>query len=286
MDDRVVPLAEAAEESAFGGKAVSLGVAIRAGLPVPPGVALSTTMVDRVASGDRAAIDAILASPYIPDVRLAVRSSAVGEDSADASFAGQHATKLNVRRTAIHSAVHIVWASARTEAALAYRTRKGLPPHPKIGTVVQVLIEPVAAGVLFTRDPITGADERTIEAAWGLGEAVVSGIVSPDRARLSRGGDVLDFEIGDKDVKIWYSSDEGDGTTETAVDEALRGIACVDESHLAALNELADRCERVWGPALDLEWALGGDGTVYLLQCRPITTLRGPAQGGDDAPGS
>jgi pyruvate,water dikinase len=85
---------------------------------------------------------------------------------------------------------------------------------------------------------------------------------------------VLDFEIGDKDVKIWY--DEGDGTTETAVEEALRSVPCVDDTHLSQLNELADRCQRVWGPALDLEWALGGDGNIYLLQCRPITTLSGP----------
>ena len=272
MDDRLVPLAEAADESAFGGKAVSLGAAIRAGLPVPPGVALGTTMVDRVAAGEPSAIDAILTSSHIPDARLAVRSSAVGEDSADASFAGQHATRLNVRKPNIHQAVHVVWASARTEAALAYRARKGLPPHPKIATVVQMLVEPVAAGVLFTRNPITGADERMIEASWGLGEAVVSGIVVPDRARLSPRGTVLDFEIADKDVKVWY--DDGDGTVEMPVDEALRGAPCLDETHLSQLNELAERCQRVWGPALDLEWALGGDGSIYLLQCRPITTLR------------
>ena len=274
MDDRLVPLAEAAEESAFGGKAVSLGAAIRAGLPVPPGIALGTAMVERVASGDESAIDAILMSPHIPDVRLAVRSSAVGEDSADASFAGQHATRLNIRKPNIPQSVQVVWASARTEAARSYRTSKGLPPHPKIATVVQMLVEPVAAGVLFTRNPITGADERLIEASWGLGEAVVSGIVVPDRARLSPQGTVLDFEIGDKDVKIWY--DEGDGTTETAVEEALRSVPCVDDTHLSQLTELADRCQRVWGPALDLEWALGGDGNIYLLQCRPITTLSGP----------
>jgi len=271
MDDRLVPLADAAEESAFGGKAVSLGAAIRAGLPVPPGVALGTTMVERVASGDQSAIDAIVVSPHIPDGRLAGRSSAVGEDSADASFAGQHATRLNVRKPNVHRAVHTVWISARTDAALAYRARKGLPPHPKIATVVQLLIEPVAAGVLFTRNPITGADERMIEASWGLGEAVVSGIVVPDRVRLSPQGRMLDFEIGDKDVKIWY--DEGDGTTETPVEEALRSVPCIDEEHLTQLNELADRCQREWGSALDLEWALGSDGSIYLLQCRPITAL-------------
>src|SRR5690349_12853072 len=141
MHDRVVPLADAVDEGSFGGKAVSLGAAVRAGLPVPPGVAVGTTMVNRVAAGDQAAIETILGSTHIPDARLAVRSSAVGEDSADASFAGQHATKLNVRKAAVHQAVHLVWASARTDSALAYRARKKLPPEPRIAAVVQLLVE-------------------------------------------------------------------------------------------------------------------------------------------------
>ena len=274
MDDRVVPLAEAFDEAAFGGKAVSLGAAVRAGLAVPPGAAVGTAMVSRMAAGDHAAIRAVLESPHIPDARLAVRSSAVGEDSADASFAGQHATKLNVRRTAVHEAVQVVWASARTESALAYRARKGLPPHPKIGAVVQMLVDPVAAGVLFTRNPITGADELLIEASWGLGEAVVNGIVVPDRARLSPAGSVLEFVVGDKDVKIGYG--DGDGTSEVPVEPSLRQAACISEAHLGALRDLAERCARVWGSGLDIEWALGGNDTIYLLQCRPITTLGGP----------
>lgn len=271
MDDRVVPLAHAVDEAAFGGKAVSLGAAVRAGLPVPPGAAVGTAMVNRVAEGDQAAIEAVLASPHIPDERLAVRSSAVGEDSADASFAGQHATKLNVRKATVRHAVHVVWASARTESALAYRMRKGLPAHPRIAAVVQMLVEPIAAGVLFTRNPITGANERLIEASWGLGEAVVNGIIVPDRARLSPAGSVLEFEVGDKDVKIWY--DQADGTAEVPVDPSLRQAPCIGDAHLAALHDLAERCARVWGDALDIEWALGGDDTIYLLQCRPITTL-------------
>lgn len=271
MDDRLVPLADASEESVFGGKAVSLGAAIRAGLPVPPGVALGAVLVDRIASGDSAALN-LLATPDIPDARLAVRSSAVGEDSADASFAGQHATRLNVRKGSVHDAVRVVWGSARTDAALAYRARKGLPMQPKIGAVVQQLIEPIAAGVLFTRNPLTGADERMIEASWGLGEAVVSGLVVPDRIRLSPRGALLECVVGEKDVKIWY--DEGDGTSEVPVADALRTQPCLAETHLAVLNDLADRCRHVWGADLDLEWALGGDETIYLLQCRPITTLR------------
>ena len=274
MDDRVVPLAEAVDEAAFGGKAVSLGAAIRAGLPVPPGAAVGTAMVNRVAERDTAAVRAVLSSPYIPDGRLAVRSSAVGEDSAEASFAGQHATKLNVRKAAVHEAVQVVWASARTESALAYRVRKGLPALPKIAAVVQMLVDPVAAGVLFTRNPITGDNELLIEASWGLGEAVVNGIVVPDRVRMSPPGRVLEFVVGDKDVKI--SHGEGDGTSEVPVEPSLRQSACINEAHLAALHDLAERCARVWRSDLDIEWALGGDDTIYLLQCRPITTLGGP----------
>jgi pyruvate,water dikinase len=111
-----------------------------------------------------------------------------------------------------------------------------------------------------------------IEASWGLGEAVVSGLVVPDRARLSPQGRVIEFEVGEKDLMIWY--DGADGTVETPVDAALRNAPCLSETHLAVLHDLADRCRRVWGADLDIEWALGGDDSIYLLQCRPITTLR------------
>jgi pyruvate,water dikinase len=269
-DHAVVALAEAHREASFGGKAVSLGAALRAGLPVPPGAALGAALVDRVAAGDAAAVGALLASPHVPPARLAVRSSAVGEDSAGASFAGQHATKLNVTAPRLRDAVRAVWASARTESALAYRSRRGLPAEPRIGVVVQALLEPIAAGVLFTRNPLTGADERVIEAAWGLGEAVVNGAVVPDRARIDAGGRVIEHVPGEKDVKIWYG--EGDGTIELPVDPELRRAACLTEAHLRALHALAERCGRIWGPALDLEWALAPPDTIYLLQCRPITT--------------
>jgi pyruvate,water dikinase len=271
MGDLVVALHEAHHEATYGGKAVSLGAAIRAGLPVPPGAAIGTDMVDRAMAGDAAAVSALMTSPHVPASRLAVRSSAVGEDSAGASFAGQHATRLNVRKPQLLDALRIVWESARTESALAYRQRNGLPAEPRMGVVVQMLVEPVAAGVLFTRHPISGADERLIEAAWGLGEAVVNGSVVPDRFRLAADGRVLEAVPGDKDIKVWYG--EGDGTIEVAVDPELRQKRCLTDGHLSALHALSDRCMRVWGSHLDLEWALGEDGTMYLLQCRPITTL-------------
>ena len=267
----IVALGDAHRESAYGGKAASLASAIRAGLPVPPGAAVGAALVDRAAAGDSAAGDAVLSSPHVPSARLAVRSSAIGEDSAGASFAGQHATKLNVTRTQLLDALRVVWASARSASALAYRERKGLPREPRMGVVVQQLVEPVAAGVLFTRNPLTGADERFIEAAWGLGEAVVNGAVVPDRIRIDAHGRVLDATPGEKDLKIWYG--EGDGTIELPVEPALRRVLCLTDAQLAALNDLAARCQRAWGPNLDLEWAVAADGSVFLLQCRPITTL-------------
>jgi pyruvate,water dikinase len=271
----VVSLAAAHHEATFGGKAVSLGAAIRAGLPVPPGVALAAALVDELATGVAAITDVLDALDEVPAARLAVRSSAVGEDSRDTSFAGQHATKLNVSRAAVAEAVRVVWESARSESALAYRARQGLAAAPQIGAVVQMLVEPRAAGVLFTRNPVSGADERMIEAAWGLGEAVVSGAVLPDRFRLDKDGGVIEAVPGEKDVKVWYG--QGEGTVEIAVPPELHHEPCVTAAELGSLHELAERCCCVWGPHLDIEWALGEDRRVYLLQCRPITTLRGRA---------
>jgi len=111
-----------------------------------------------------------------------------------------------------------------------------------------------------------------IEAAWGLGEAVVNGAVIPDRYRLDARGRVIECAPGEKDVKMWYG--DGDGTIELPVAPELRSVPCLHSGQVDALNALAERCMRLWGPALDIEWALGPDGGVYLLQCRPITTLR------------
>ena len=157
----VVPLAEAHDHSVFGSKAVGLGDATRGGLPVPPGVALSGPVVDAVASGEDDAIKQVaesvdgLAGPF------AVRSSAVGEDTADASFAGQHITLLNVCSPSdVTDAVREIWWSANSDSAITYRQRNGLFVRPSVGVVVQALLDPEVAGVMFTTNPINGADER------------------------------------------------------------------------------------------------------------------------------
>lgn len=266
---RLVGLAEAGDESRFGGKAVSLGRSLRDGLPVPDGIALDVDTVDEVArigAGASASCEEMLRAL---GGRVAVRSSAIGEDARDASFAGQHTTVLNAASAeALIHAIGEVRTSAHTASALAYRARMNIPGAPRIAVVVQRLVDADCAGVLFTRNPTTGARERIIEAAWGLGESVVSGAVVPDSYRLDPDGRVLERSIGEKHIALRLHA--GGGTTEVAVDDARAHAAVLTDSALAALHQLTLRCEAVFGMDLDIEWAFEGD-RLFLLQCRAIT---------------
>jgi len=265
----IASLHEALPEADFGGKAAQLGQAHQKGLPVPPAWALSTAFVDRVVAGDEAAIEQLVKAFQELGGPVAVRSSGIGEDSASASFAGQHATELNVRsREGLLEAVHKVHGSARTEAALAYRKRLGVSLEPRMGIVVQRLVEADRAGVLFTRNPTTGADERVIEATWGLGEAVVAGLVTPDHYRVARGGRVLERRAGEKDLAILWSEDGG--TEEVPVEGDRIEALCLGDAEIAALDALASACEAAFGGSQDLEWAFAGE-RLYLLQRRAIT---------------
>jgi len=266
---QVVPLEKAQDIALFGSKAVGLGQAIRDGLPVPPGVALSGDIVEAVAAGDENAIKQVIRQATPLGGPLAVRSSAVDEDGAGASFAGQHLTLLNVPSAEdLGGALSEIWWSANSDSAITYRQRVGLFIRPSVGVVVQALLNPDTAGVMFTRNPVTGADERVIEASWGLGEAVVAGLVIPDHYRIDRAGQVLERKPGYK--KIAVRSAPNGGTVEEKVPPELVERLCLDDDHLGALSRLAARCEQVYGPARDIEWALAS-GTIYLLQCRAIT---------------
>jgi hypothetical protein len=271
----IVPLADADTEELYGAKAVGLGDALRAGLPVPPGVALPGPAVDAIAAGEVSATTALLRAVEDLPTPLAVRSSAVGEDSAGASFAGQHITVLNVPSAGgVEEAVRSVWWSANSDSAITYRQRLGVVARPSVGVVVQSLLQPESAGVMFTRNPITGADERMIEASWGLGEAVVSGRVIPDSFRVTRSGDVLDRRPGLKRFAVRSAPDGG--THDEDVEPQLVETLCLDDEQLTALSVLAADCERVYGEERDIEWAFAS-GRLYLLQCRALTTTAGAA---------
>ena len=264
----VVPLTEALDERSFGGKAVQLGAAIRAGLPVPGGFAVSAELVDLRAAGAAPPLADALGELAFP---VAVRSSGVGEDSAGASFAGQHATHLNVRcPDDVDAAVRSLWESARSESALAYRRRLGLCGEPRIAAVLQPLVAADVAGVMFTRNPLTGGDDLLIEASWGLGEVVVAGRVIPDRYRVSRTGDVLERAPGRKDVAVEPLA-EG-GTSVRELDPTRAAALCLDDDRLGRLAALGSDTERVFGGPQDVEWAFEG-GALHLLQSRPVTRL-------------
>jgi pyruvate,water dikinase len=265
----IIPLAHAEDTDALGGKAAQLGHALRAGLPVPPGLALTSSFVSRVVAEDALARQQLLNAFAQLAQPVAVRSSAIGEDSEGASFAGQHATLLNVRTpNALLEAVARVHASARTEAAFGYRQRLGLPLEPRMGIVVQVLVAADCSGVLFSRHPISGADERVVEAAWGLGESVVAGLVTPDNYRMARGGRVLARTLGDKDLAIVW--DEGGGTSEVEVETQRASMLCLSDAQLLRLDQLASQCEAAFGGTQDLEWSFAQD-ELFLLQRRAIT---------------
>ena len=264
-----VPLDRAIGESTYGGKAVNLAVALRAGLPVPPGFALSTDAVDSIVVGDPDTVSLLHDAFATLGGPVAVRSSAVGEDSLSASFAGQYTTRLNVSdESDLVAAVHEVWESSRSEAARQYRGRLGLTGNAAMGVVMQKLVVPDIAGVLFTRNPITESDERVIEACWGLGEAVVMGMVTPDRYRVSRQGEVLERTPGRKDRMVLPRP--GGDTEEVIVVPERVHAHCLDDGQLVALHELASRCEAIAGTARDIEWAFAA-GELYLLQHRAVT---------------
>jgi len=269
---RPAALIDAGDVGQFGGKAASLARSLQAGLPVPPGFALGTAFVDAIFDGHSEAVSQLrtdfarLAGP------CAVRSSAIGEDSEGASFAGQHITVLNVRHEEhVVDAVLQVRASAHTDSARAYRRTLGMDETPRVGVVVQRMIEPDCAGVMFTKNPLNGSDERVIEASWGLGEAVVAGVVVPDNYVMDEQGRVLRRTAGEKDLALRGSPDGG--TVEESVPEELVTALCLSDQMLTSLHDLAVQCESVFGKGLDLEWAFA-EGTLYLLQCRAITRNR------------
>jgi pyruvate, water dikinase len=273
--DVLIPLGSRIDAHVYGGKAARLSEALCAGLPVPPGFALHPDFVVRSAQSnllpnERAALEHAL-TPF-KDGAVAVRSSAIGEDGASASFAGQHASCLNVRGLdEVLSAIASVWASGQTESARRYRARMSIAGEPRVAIIVQALVPAEVAGVLFTIDPVSGSGERWMgEASWGLGEAVVGGLVTPDRYVIARTGELLERELGRKDVAM--VADENGGTRESAIDDPARiQGACLDKEALVRLAELGAACEGLFGAHQDIEWALSS-GTLSLLQCRPVTS--------------
>ena len=212
------------------------------------------------------------------ELAVAVRSSATAEDLPGLSFAGQYDSYLNVRgESALLAAVRRCWASLWTARAISYRLRNGVDQHAvAMAVVVQRMVRSEASGVIFTANPTTGdRDELVINASFGLGEAVVSGDVTPDRYVLSKSGrGVKEFSIGAKESMVVPADGaNGQGTRIEEVAGPQRTEQALPFSLLRELSGLALRVERVNdGVPQDIEWAVA-EGRCWLLQARPMTAL-------------
>jgi pyruvate,water dikinase len=195
------------------------------------------------------------------------------EDSASSSFAGQHDTYLDISRIdAVADAVQRCWNSVKSERALEYRRHQGLSADgASLAVLVQQFVPADISGIVFSANPVTGShDESIINASWGLGESIVSGTVTPDQY-IVRNFDlsILDSQISDKHV---MTVPVDGGTSEVDVPLDRRYLPVLDEGQIASIVRLALALQEAMGWPVDVEWAYRG-ADLYLLQCRPITTL-------------
>ena len=297
----------------FGGKSSSLGELLAAGIPVPPGFAVSTSAflafveeaglagtiaramshvspddVDSVGAASHAIGEAMRSAP-VPDALrdevarrydelgeppVAVRSSALGEDGQDATFAGQQETYLWVRGAdRVCDAMRDCWASLYSGPAISYRARLG-QDDAAMGVVVQLMVDAAVSGVLFTCNPVTGDPSMVaVNASWGLGLAVVGGEVTPDDYLVSKvTGEVVREHVHEKDVE-YVPDAQGRGAVRVDVPAERRTQRCLDDDSLRALVDTGRRIESYFGSHQDVEWALARDGALFVLQSRPVTAL-------------
>lgn len=303
-----------------GGKGANLGEMIAAGFPVPPGFVVTAEayldamehagLRDELAEHARRAgeltpeelaeaarnarasvsacsLPASLADDVLgrldalgPDVRVAVRSSATAEDSTDTSFAGMNETFTNVRGADLLARITDCWASLFGERVAAYRVDRGLFDEPAIAVVVEQMVASDRSGVMFTVDPAERG-HIVIEAAFGLGEVVVSGRVEPDTYHVDRATQTLrDVRIGCQSVRITTGPD-GDVLEELDESDGWRRVLTDDE--IVQVANLGLAIEQHYGSPQDVEWAFVGD-RLFIVQSRPLTTLEPSTVGPSETP--
>jgi pyruvate,water dikinase len=300
---------EAASSAEVGGKAWNLLRVAKAGFPVPRFWIVPRAEFDRVVDGCRETIDralgagfpgdpraaaevigaAIAASPVPPELiselmrvlpprgLFAVRSSAIGEDSHEHSFAGVFDSVLNVPRDGVAEAIGRVWVSAFSARALSYRHRKGLAPgDAATAVIVQEMVQPVCAGVLFTRDPHDGARRMVISAGLGLGQGVVADAVETDTYRIGWDDDAVRSDVVPKRSRIVLSDRRRGGTREEGVPPREGARPALRPSQVRRLRSAGHRLEHALGGPQDVEWAQDSSGRLLILQARPIVARAHP----------
>ncbi len=278
----------AVDLAVVGGKAAGLGELVRAGFHVPDGFVVTTAAYRLAVSGLSGPLTlAGMSTAPVPDevsraVRqrcadlgagpVAVRSSATVEDLPGAAFAGQHESVLGVLGPdEVVAAVRTCWASLWADHAIAYRERLGVAPETvAMAVVVQRMVDADFAGVMFTANPVTGSrEEVVIDSSPGLGEAVVSGLVTPDHAVIDGRGRIVERRPGRAEVVITPAS--AGGTTRQPRDPG-RPVPALDAAALTGLAATGRGIAAHFGRPMDVEWAIGRDGAA-IVQARPMTAL-------------
>jgi phosphohistidine swiveling domain-containing protein len=283
-----------------GGKAANLAAMDRLGVMVPPWMCVPATAFQRFADSfpsvarldmDHASVETLfmaasidsetesairraLVTDFKPGDRFAVRSSGIGEDSADHSFAGQFSSYLNcLDADQVIEALKRCWASAFTERSTAYRRERGIATSGfRMGVVIQKMADADVAGVGFSRNPVHPADRDSlvISAVWGFGEGLVSGELDADHVEVRRSDRSVTSHIVDKEFEL--IRDESGGLKKQPVDDIRRNALCLSEAQIQAISDILIRLEAAFGLPQDIEWVIE-NGSVYLVQTRPITTL-------------
>lgn len=219
----------------------------------------------------------IIAFHFGGDTPLAVRSSAADEDSPLHSFAGQFDSFLNVTPEQVEPRILDVWRSAFSPRVLAYRWKKGILLRPaRMAVIVQKMISPRASGVIFTRNPESGKKEISIEAVYGLGEGVVADRAETDSCRIGWHSLRAIRTIRYKSKYITDAGSPRGGTRQMPLPDSLRHKPVLSSREIRRLRSRAVRLERCFGAPQDIEWAIDNSGKIYILQTRPITSLRPP----------
>ncbi len=236
----------------------------------------SAPLPDAVCDEVGTAYENLARAQNISEPPVAVRSSALGEDSQDATFAGQQETYLWVRGVdRVCDAVRDCWVSLYSTPAISYRLRLGDRAAPAaMGVTIQLMVDAAVSGVMFTCNPVTGDPSMVaINASWGLGLAVVGGEVTPDDYLVSKvTREVVREHIHSKHVE--YVPDQGSrGAVRQAVPEARRDTRCLDAAGISDLLDVARRVEAFFGAHQDIEWARDHEARLSVVQTRPVTAV-------------
>ncbi len=261
-----------------GGKGADLGEMARAGMPVPDGFVILTNAFEAFYKKDK-----IISEDFTLEVlnqfrslgvkEVAVRSSATVEDSLQSAWAGQFKTFLYVQESDLLEKIGECWNSFGEERVASYQKKKGITGKIEVAVIIQKIISAKVSGVVFSKDPLNPSSGNTvIEAGFGLGEALVSGNITPDKYIVGKELSIIDKTIGKQERMIVRAKKSGTQWQRVAEDKAK--AQKISDEKIQELSELVLKIEKLFGYPIDVEWAVDDKNNIYIIQARPITSPR------------